>query len=160
MPRKCSVCFHDQRAAIDRALVRGAAYRDVAGQFALSKSAVERHLDGHVPKLLAAAAEAEAEDADTLLREVRTLHERTLRLLGDAEEAGDLVTALKAVREARANLELLGKLAGALSEAPTVNVLVASAEWLQTRATILTALDPFPPARLAVSEALSRAAGD
>ncbi len=159
MPRTCTVCRHPERAEIDRALVRGAAFRHIATRHQLSTGALQRHGSEHIPKLLKAAAEAEAADADTLLAEVRTLHERTLRLLGDAEAAGDLPSALKAVHQARANLELLGKLAGELSAAPTVNVLV-SAEWATLRATVLGALDAYPPARLAVSEALALAAGD
>jgi hypothetical protein len=136
------------------------AFRHIAARYGVSTGALQRHGREHIPKLLAGAAEAEAADADTLLAEVRELHERTLRLLGDAEAAGDLSTALKAVREARANLELLGKLAGELNEAPTVNVLIGSAEWVQIRAVILGALDAYPPARLAVSEALALEAGD
>ena len=66
-----------------------------------------------------------------------------------------------AIREARGNLELLGKLTGELRErgiqpAPqnTVNVLVTSPEWLKIRNVIARALQPFPEARAAVVEAL------
>jgi hypothetical protein len=159
MPRTCTACRHPERAEIDRQLVRGAPFRHIAAHYGVSTGALQRHGQEHIPKLLAGAAEAEAADADSLLAEVRELQERTLRLLGAAEAAGDLPSALKAVHQARANLELLGKLAGELSAAPTVNVLV-SAEWGQLRATILHALDAFPPARLAVAEALALEAGD
>jgi hypothetical protein len=43
MPRPCKACIHPQRADIDAAIGTGVPYRDIAGQFHLSKSCVERH---------------------------------------------------------------------------------------------------------------------
>lgn len=160
MPRRCTICDHAERADIDRALVRGTAYRSIAKQYRLSESATFRHKAEHLPgKLMQAKDAEEVADADTLLDEVRSLHERTLSLLSGAEEAGELATALRAIREARANLELLAKLAGELNDNPALNVVV-SPQWIQIRATILHALDPHPEARLAVADALSVHAGD
>lgn len=49
MPRVCTVCRHRERGAIDEALVAGPdSIRDVAGQFRLSKSAVDRHRRRHL----------------------------------------------------------------------------------------------------------------
>jgi len=45
---------------------------------------------------------------------MRDLHRRTLALLDKAEASNDLHVALRAVREARDNLELLGRLDGSL----------------------------------------------
>jgi hypothetical protein len=84
---------------------------------------------------------------------VRDLQERALDILGKAEEAGELRTALGAIREARGNLELLAKLLGELDERPVVN-LNLSPEWLELRAVIVTALEPHPEARGAVLRAL------
>lgn len=64
MPRHCSVCSHQARAAIDEGLVAGRSLRDIAGQFALSKSALERHKDSHVPSDLA----RNGEDLDTRMQ--------------------------------------------------------------------------------------------
>jgi hypothetical protein len=47
----------------------------------------------------------------------------------------------------------LARLAGELKDSPTIN-LVLSAEWLTVQAAVLTALEPHPEARLAVSSAL------
>ena len=71
-------------------------------------------------------------------------------LLGRAVQANDLRTALAAVREARGNLELIGKLLGELDERPAVNLLV-STEWMAARAALLSALGPYPDARAAVA---------
>ncbi len=103
MPRKCSICFHDQRAAIDVALVRGASYRFIAAQYGLSTGALQRHRDSHLPKLLTTAEEAEERlSAGSLLRELEGLKVDAERIGQMAEEGGDLSTALRAVGERRA----------------------------------------------------------
>jgi hypothetical protein len=53
-----------------------------------------------------------------LLAQVRQLHQRTLGILRRAEHAGRVETALKAIREARSNVELLAQLTGQLDSAP------------------------------------------
>ena len=151
MPRVCSICVHDGRAAIDAALVAGTALRDIARQHAVSKDALFRHRSDHIPAQLAKAQDAaEVAQADDLLREVRALRGKAYSLLLKAEAAGDIRTALAGIREARGCLELLAKLLGELDERPTVNVLVAP-EWLAVRAALLDALSPYPDARAAVS---------
>src|SRR5215210_6381706 len=100
--RVCTVCTNPSRDEIERLLVdRTASYRDIAGRFFLSKTAVSRHVnDGHIAERLAKARDAkEGEDADTLLRQVKGLHSKTVSLLAEAEAAGELGTALRAVRE-------------------------------------------------------------
>lgn len=86
---------------------------------------------------------------------MRDLQTRTLNILDAAEQSGDLRTALGAIREARGNLELLGKLAGELQAGQVVNILV-SPQWVTLRSVILESLEPFPEARLAVASALER----
>ena len=92
--------------------------------------------------------------ADTLLEQVKTLQTRAISILDRADESGDLRTALSAIREARSNLELLGKLAGELQQEGTVNITV-SPEWLTLRAVVIAALTPYPDAAQAVSRALT-----
>ena len=158
MGRSCSVCTHPKRAEIDRAILSGESYRAIARRFGLSKDAIRRHRD-HIPSQLARAVEAEeAARADDLLGQVQELRDRALRILERAERSQDLQTALRAIREARQCVELLAKLAGELSEAPQVNILL-SPQWAEIRRTILVALEPFPEARAAVAEVLVRGAG-
>jgi len=97
----------------------------------------------------------EAAHADSLLEQVGDLQRRALAILGKAEEAGELRTALSAIREARGSLELLAKLLGELDERP-VNVLI-SAEWIELRAVIVGALEPYSDARGAVLRAIEGA---
>ncbi len=154
MPRTCTICNHEKRADIDAALLAEEPYRGIAKRYGAGASAVLRHRE-HLPKHLAKAKDAEEiTQADTLLEQVRNLQTRALSILDRADEAGDLRTALGAIREARSNLELLAKLLGELQQEGTVNVTV-SPEWLTLRAVVITALHPYPDAAQAVSRALT-----
>lgn len=158
MPRSCTVCTHPDKAEIDEVLVAGVSSAEIAGRYrTVGERAIRRHQTNHVPETLAKAHEAEeVAQADTLLEQVRELQERALDILDQAEEAGELRTALGAIREARGNLELLAKLLGELSDQPQVNILV-SPEWLELRAVIVTALEPYGEARNAVLRAIGGA---
>jgi hypothetical protein len=155
VPRRCTVCTHSEVEAINKALVGGEPYRSVANRYeSLSQAAVHRHEENHLPATLAKAREAEeVAHADDLLAGVRSLHERTLAILEAAEETRQNRTALAAIREARSNLELLAKLLGKLDERPQVNLTV-SLEWLELRAVIVGALEPYSEARGAVLRAI------
>lgn len=94
MPRKCSICTHPQRAAIESQIIAENEYRDIARQFGLSKDAVARHRETHLPAALAKAKEAAdvAHGSDVLqdLREcigrVRLLSDACDRWLRDADD--------------------------------------------------------------------------
>ena len=157
MPRSCTICEHPEREAIDRALVGDASNRSVASLYDVSEAAVRRHKANHLPaKLLMAEQAAEVAEADNLLDQVRDLQQSTLDILAEAERSKQYRTALSAIREARGNLELLAKLLGELDDRPTVNVLI-SPEWLELRAAIGWALEPYTDARGAVLRAIEGA---
>ena len=154
MPRRCTVCDHPESHSIDETLVTGAPYRSVAKRFGLSESAMYRHKTEHLPAHLLKAKEVEeVARADDLLEQVRHLQTHALDILDRAENTGDLRTALAAISQARGNLELLGKLAGELTDSPSVNITI-SAEWTKIRATMIEALGPYTEARAAISAAL------
>lgn len=154
MPRKCTICQHPQRAAIDAALVAGGVFRTIAHGFACSEDALKRHKADHLPALLTHAQQAaDVAKADSLLAQVRDLQKRALDILDQAEGAGDLRAATSAIREARGCIELLAKLMGELDERATVNIVLAP-EWVHLRGRILLALEPYPEARLAIVGAL------
>ena len=111
MPRRCSVCSSEHRNDVDRALVAGASYRDIAGQFGLSTSAVHRHAQAHLPRAAADAARvAEQGRATDLTLEVRELKGRAMAVLDRAEGLGHLGDAIKAIGEARHAISLLARL--------------------------------------------------
>jgi hypothetical protein len=152
--RRCTVCTHPDRPAIDQAIVNHKPFRAISRQFGVSKDAVLRHHDDHLPEALARAKGAEeTARADDLLEQVRALRTKSLQLMLAAETAGDLRTALAGIREARACLELLAEMSQAIDRRPTLNLLIAP-EWLATRSVLLDALRPYPEARAAVAARL------
>src|SRR5260221_13927806 len=158
MPRTCTVCIHPERAKIDAALIAGTPLRDMACQFAVGRMAVQRHAAEH---LLAEPVKAkQAEDvsrATDVLEMAATRDKLALALLARAERAGDLKTAVQALRVSLTSLELLARLRGELNEQQntTVNVLLAP-EWLSVQAALLAALAPYAEARAAAAAALLR----
>jgi hypothetical protein len=158
MPRSCTVCEHPEREAIDEALVGGASNRSLASLYDVSEAAVRRHKANHLPaKLVMAEKAKEVAQADSLLDQVRDLQSRALAILDQAEDAGDLRTALGAIREARGNLELLAKLLGDLQQEGTTNIQVALIEhpdYQRLRAAVVGALRDYPEAGYAVAAAL------
>ena len=154
MPRVCSICIHDQRLAIDQALITIGPIRKIAARFGTSASALTRHKAEHLPVQLVKAQEAqEAAQAGDLLTDVRMLYSKAVGILEASEQAGALAVALGGIREARGCLELLAKLQGQLDDRPVVNILVLP-EWQRLRAVIIEALADEPSARVKVAAAL------
>jgi hypothetical protein len=127
MPRSCSICEHDDLEEINAALASNERIRTIADRWSVSKTALMRHRNEHLPVSVIEAQEAkeaeakEAEEdapADEPLDRVRDLQEHTLAILEEAEEAEELSVALRAIREAKGNLERSDKLLGELDEHP------------------------------------------
>ncbi len=113
MPRTCTICSHADKESINQELVNGTAFRHIAARFDTSTGALQRHKNEHMPVSLALAKEAgDVAQADDLLAKLVGLQDKALNILGQAEQAGDLRTALMAVREVRAPMELVGKVTG------------------------------------------------
>ena len=154
MPQTCTICRRTDQRAINLALLSGEPFRSIAGRTGVSKSALVRHRINCVPRDLVQARQSnQIAEADLLLAEVCKLQRRANSILAKAEAAGDLRTALSAIREIRGSIELLARLAGELRDATQVNVLVTP-EYQQVRALIVRTLAPFPEARVAVASAL------
>jgi hypothetical protein len=134
-------------------------YRNVAGRFGVSPTALGRHVQEHLPaKLLASQDAGDIADADLLKRELEAEKADISRLKGKAEEAEDYKTALQACDKALKALELQAKLAQLINESPTLN-LYLSPQWLELRAVIVGALQGHPQARGAVLTAIEGASG-
>jgi hypothetical protein len=127
MPRSCTVCNHSERELIERALLAGEPFRNIAVRYGLSPSALVRHRTDHLPAALVRAHDSEQIlRADSLLEDVRNAEGRAERLYKAAEailaralDVKDLRTALQAIRaaadvmaEGRQYLELRGDLTG------------------------------------------------
>ncbi len=113
MPRSCPICDHEDLDEINAALASNERIRTIAERWSVRKTALMRHRNEHLPFSAIEAKEAEeAEEvapAEDLLDQVRDLQERALATLEEAEEAEELNAALRAIREAKGNLELMTK---------------------------------------------------
>ena len=164
--RPCTVCNHPERREIERAAAKGEATAAIARRFAqVSRRSLDRHLDSHAPKAMERAAMAiggrDLAAGLGLNEEAADLFDRTVRILDRAEVANALPVALMAIREARGNLELLGKFTGKLkpeAAATSLNVFLAGPSWAAVEAALATALAPHPAAAEDVGKALARLA--
>lgn len=160
MPRRCTVCDHPQREEIDMQLVCGESYRTIADRFRLSKTALIRHKESHIPDALVEAQDAgEVAQADDLLAQVKALQAEAQDILGEARAAGDLRTALRGIGQALSCLELLSKIEGRLQDQQSVQVNVnmdiyRSPEWLRVGRMLADVLRDYPDLRATVAAKL------
>jgi hypothetical protein len=160
MPRICTVCTNPAADEINKALAAGRPMRQLAALYRVSADAMERHRADHLPASLVKSKEAQDEARATdVWKELRALRSKAVSILVQAEQQGDLRTALMGIREARACLEVLAELEGELNRNPQVNILVAP-EWLTIRAAITDTLRSYPEARVAVAQRLIELEGE
>lgn len=184
MASGCTICAHRQRKAIDRAILAGASLREVAGQFGVSKNAVDRHKAAHVGPVagpVAAARAAEVAAAETEVRAAmvdtgrgtleqvralgavarRCLARVTGKLDGDDPEYPDADFdargAASLIGQVRGALELQAKLLGELQSGTQVAVIV-QAERAEFVRVVIGALADEPAALAKVAAAVERAA--
>ena len=162
MARPCTICAHEDRKAIDEALVVGTPVRAIALRYGVERTSLGRHLHHHVSPALARVVtkrqeKREERAARSLLERMEGLIERTERLLSAAETSGAVGQALASIAQLWKGYELLGKLTGEIR--PDNQVLVVnlqqSPEWVELRSRLFFALQPFPEARERVAAALT-----
>jgi len=128
MARRCTVCDHPKLADIDCDLVGRAQVSWVARKYGLTQSAVDRHKQHHITRIMSRAPDVEdAVRAESLLAKTQALYQSAVDILRDSQVTGKQNTALRAIREIRSTIELLAKLAGELDESTRVGVVVGAA---------------------------------
>lgn len=124
MGRNCTVCLHESRDEIDRALVGGTSNTSLSRQFGLTEQAVRRHAHRHIPQ---AAIRGEMQRRVTNLVPVAERVERLVqRLEGLADQANEARRGdelLRVARELRPALELLGRATGELKSDGGVTIV-------------------------------------
>jgi hypothetical protein len=101
MPRKCTVCGHSKRAAIDKAVISGESNRRIAAQFQVSETSLRRHR-AHIRKAIVQAITTGA------ITEGRTAYELFDTMMAEAERkyrGASLVNEIGWFREWRGMLE-------------------------------------------------------
>lgn len=155
MPRTCTVCAHPKREEIDKALAAGVSAAEISGRYrTIGERAVRRHKANHLPARVAKAQEVEdVREALDVINQLKAINAASLHILKEAREQGKQGTALAAIDRIHKQIELQAKLLGELDDSPVVNI-VLSAEWIQVRTVLLSALSPYPEARSAVAGGL------
>jgi len=123
----------------------------------LGERAIQRHRVAHLsPAVVSVLAQREERGAVRIVDRLEVLVTKVSALVDQAESSGASGVMLAAAREVRAGLELLARLTGELDEKPvtTVNVL-ASPEITGIISALLTALAPYPQAKIAAAAALN-----
>ena len=103
MPRKCTVCIHEKVEEINQALLNGVSYRDIAGQYGLSDSAIDRHKQkGHIAKELVKGDEKEKQGkAVTLYGSFESIRAKVDETIASAEDDRNWSVVLQGLRELR-----------------------------------------------------------
>lgn len=110
MSRACTICQHEKRAEIDRALVDpGSTIRNISRRFAISHHALGRHKKRHISAVVAVALDKHDEALGIdILAECDHLRNAALQILDQAIKDKHGRTALGAIREAREMLKMQG----------------------------------------------------
>jgi len=109
------VCDHEEVEEINAALASNERIRTIADRWSVSKTALMRHRNEHLPASViveheeAEGAKEKAPNAE-LLAQIRSLQQRAVATLEEAEEAEDLADALRSIGEVKDDLESLAKL--------------------------------------------------
>jgi hypothetical protein len=154
--RHCETCRHPKRREIDLALLASESLRSIAERNGLSHSSIARHKQNCLPQdLLQARISNKVLDSDFLIAKVSKLIRSVENVLEQAEVTDKATLVLAAARELRPTLELLAKFSMRPETETEQASLKITAEFTVLRTKILSALQPFPEARLAVATALS-----
>lgn len=99
MPKPCTVCRHEAREQIDRALLAGVAYRTLAAQYGLSSSALCRHTRHLARCQEAMLRNEERKYNQAMLDKLDLLEVRLSRIFHTAHESYSLRVALDCIKE-------------------------------------------------------------
>jgi hypothetical protein len=143
MPRPCTICTHPAKESIDSALVRRVPYRQIAGRYQVSDSALSRHLNEHLAEYVQQAlSEYGRAKGIKVLDKLGNIVERLDKFLDRAEDEENGLEFRATAAELRKQLELIAKLQGELAQEGTTN-LYLSAEWVELRALIPKRTQPL-----------------
>lgn len=155
--RPCTICAHDERAAMEDSLLAGESYSHIARVFGVGPSALKRHRHGHISDVLVPVVVAGDSQGLPTLDRIERVVVVLEQLLRDGRSEDKPSQVLAAAKELRQTIELIAKVRGELqSGGPTVQVvnISASTEWQAIQAAMLDVLGLYPEARQAVADRL------
>lgn len=151
MAQVCSICTHKKRQQIEAAIAAGASLRDVAGQFNLSKSAVDRHKKDCIkPIIQEVKAIQKLETAITVMGDLDWLRSEAQDLYAEMrKDTTDYRPVVQLLGEMRQQAKLRAELTGELDQRTQVNIQ-QTPDWHEMRAAFLQALSDLPEAKARV----------
>ena len=152
MGMTCTLCSHEKRVEIDKALILGVTERGIARQYGRDKSAVHRHRSC-IANLL---AKADKRIAGRIALRVEGLIGQLEEMAREAHDAKAARAFLDAVRELRPTYELGAKLNGEMQAASVQAFLAAIG--VRTEAEVRSALDLTRSSELATVDEIEREA--
>lgn len=142
---QCSICTHPNRSEIDVFLLQSSVRR-AAARYSLSKSAVHRHRESHIPELLAAGEQILARRialaAPKLRARLEEIHAETLDFYSSVKGVDNAV-AQRALSLLSRQVEVALRVAAAVPATPAIG---PDAHELFGRA-LLRTLEPHPEIR-------------
>lgn len=156
MGQVCRCCSSPHKAAIDEALVAGRSGEDISRSFQVSEASVQRHRVSHLsPALIAIKQRREERHGIKLVDRLESVVAKVENLIEIAEADKQPAMMLAAAKEFRSGVELIARLTGELDERPQVVVnLASSPELAQIISLLMSALAPYPDARIAAANVL------
>lgn len=171
---KCSICRGNHCATINALIRDGRTVRSIANEFGVTDNAVKNHIkncgilkgslssikeeyeklktDSIGPVKTTLPSEIERSrvelNVSTLSENIKVLYTSCLQVMAEAEEQGSNRLKLSAIKEARQILEMVIRASSLVLEKKD------ETDWKVILEIILIALEPFPEAKIAVSEAL------
>jgi hypothetical protein len=162
MGRKCSICTHAERKAIDAALVAGTSQCSIAKRYHVLQPSLSRHLSrGHLSPALKALKVDREQAADATARDrLDALIDSAQAVLDAAMKDGRPAVALQAVGQLRPLIEQLGKVTGEWAPDPLVTInLLQHPEGQQAIQIVMAELAAQPEIRARIAERLQLEAG-
>lgn len=159
---RCALCKHPDRTEIERKIAAQELSMTAAAKIANSnKATVSRHMRNCVAKAVAESVKPEPVMVEGLnvVNALLESRKRVLSIYDEARQTGDMRAAIQALQCEVSQLSLMGKLTGQLSDAPQVNFLL-NPEFVRLKQILIKTLEPYPDARVKLSEALTEIAND
>jgi hypothetical protein len=154
--RSCTVCLLPELTAVNRALMRGSpGLAELGRKHHVSPQALTRHKAHLPPAQVEAQSVAAGDHGSALVAELRALQLTLSDLLGMARSQGDFRGATAVVRECSRVVEMIGRMEGALTPPPAIQVnLHQSVEYQVVIGKVIEALQGWPEAKQRVADAL------
>jgi hypothetical protein len=116
MPQICSICRHEKRDEIEKAIFGGEPLRKIAKHYGASPAAVFRHKRAHLSTALLQSKRAADEiKANTLFDRLRAINRETEAILAQARRSENQAVALHAIARLEKQLEFEARFLASLS---------------------------------------------